>query len=185
MSRCQRSGIALTQYRVHPPMAEEILLGQMCRPDDALRAGLVDTLVEGDASAVVDAAVAEQLELAGRSADAYAATKARRTRSPHRTVRNGSAFVPRIAASPTSGAAVRPQTWTLLRLRRGAFCFAFGVVHLCLTSAKCIFFAFAGAASERAALSPSAALAPSLPSRRAHVGGDPRDRVPSRVGQGP
>lgn len=68
-------GIALTQYRVHPPMAEEILLGQMYGPDDALRAGLVDTLVEGDASAVVDAAVARATELAGRSADAYAATK--------------------------------------------------------------------------------------------------------------
>ena len=56
-------------------MAEEILLGQMYGPDDALRAGLVDTLVEGDASAVVDAAVARATELAGRSADAYAATK--------------------------------------------------------------------------------------------------------------
>ena len=67
-------GISLTQYRVHPPMAEEILLGQMYGPDDALRAGLVDTLVDGDAADVVAAAVARATELAGRSADAYGKT---------------------------------------------------------------------------------------------------------------
>ena len=68
-------GISLTQYRLHPPMAESILLGDMYGPDDALRAGLFDTLVDGDPGAVVDAAVARATELAARPADAYAQTK--------------------------------------------------------------------------------------------------------------
>lgn len=68
-------GISLTQYRLHPPMAEAILLGDMYGPDDALRAGFFDTVIDGDADAVVDAAMARAVELAARPADAYAATK--------------------------------------------------------------------------------------------------------------
>lgn len=68
-------GISLTQYRLHPPMAEEILLGEIYGPDGALRAGLFDSVVDGDSDAVVDAAVARATELAGRPAEAYGKTK--------------------------------------------------------------------------------------------------------------
>ncbi len=68
-------GIALTQYRLHPPMQEEVLLGQMYGPGDALRAGLFDSVVDGDSVAVVDAAVARATDLAGRPAEAYGQTK--------------------------------------------------------------------------------------------------------------
>lgn len=68
-------GISLTQYRVVPPVAESILFGDMFAPEAARDAGLVDVLVEGDADAVIEAAIARAVELAARPADAYGQTK--------------------------------------------------------------------------------------------------------------
>ncbi|MFA7265273.1 MAG: crotonase/enoyl-CoA hydratase family protein [Candidatus Nanopelagicales bacterium] len=68
-------GISLTQYRVLPPMAESILLGDMYAPEAAREAGLFDLVVEGDADAVIEAAIVRASELAARPADAYGQTK--------------------------------------------------------------------------------------------------------------
>jgi enoyl-CoA hydratase len=68
-------GIALSQYRLNPPMVEEVLLGELYAPEGGLRAGLFDSLVDGDDTEVLAAARARAAELAARPADAYGQTK--------------------------------------------------------------------------------------------------------------
>lgn len=68
-------GISLTQYRVAPNHAESILIGDMYTPEMARSAGLLDSLVDGDAMAVREAALVRARELAARPADAFGKTK--------------------------------------------------------------------------------------------------------------
>jgi enoyl-CoA hydratase len=68
-------GIALSQYRLSPPRVEEVLLGDMYTPEQAVDIGLLDRVIDGDPADVVNAAVARAAELASRNADAYGQTK--------------------------------------------------------------------------------------------------------------
>ncbi|MEI6622499.1 MAG: crotonase/enoyl-CoA hydratase family protein [Actinomycetes bacterium] len=68
-------GIALTQYRVAPQFCEPVLLGDLLDARAAMNVGLLDAVAEPDD--VVSEAIGRAQQLAGRSAEAYAATKLR------------------------------------------------------------------------------------------------------------
>lgn len=73
-------GISLAQYRLSPTKVESVALGDMFTSEEGLEFGLFDRLVDGDAQAVVDAAVERAKELGARPAEAYAITKERARR---------------------------------------------------------------------------------------------------------
>lgn len=73
-------GISLAQYRLSPMKVESVLLGDMYTSDEGVEFGLFDSLVDGDAGAVIEAAVARAKELGARPGEAYAITKARARR---------------------------------------------------------------------------------------------------------
>lgn len=68
-------GIALSQYRLAPQRVEEVLLGDMYNAAQAVEIGLLDRVIDGESSEVVDAALTRAAELASRDADAYGKTK--------------------------------------------------------------------------------------------------------------